>query len=134
VAGGKAQPLRKFKIFAILYGEEDAFFIELDKTEVVGALTKAIKAENSDLATFDAHKLTLYKVNLDEPNDQDFRKGLEDISQDLSKATRLSLELSMYFDEETDFQQGRIHILVKPGETMNPRACSDIAETGKCDT
>ena len=63
---------------------------------------------------------------LNEANDEIFRKELEDISQDLSKATRLraSLKLSMGFDAEieTDFRH-RINIGGDYFKDLAPHLC-----------
>jgi len=114
-----------YEIFCILYDDNNPFSVDMNETQTVSSLQKAIKMENSDLATFDAHKLTLYHIDA---------TSIEDVkrkSQTLSRLKRLEA-----FDELSEvFRSGppkkRIHILVMPpaGDPINSRVCGVVAET-----
>ena len=110
----------------------ESFAVQYIATQTVHGLKINIKKEKSDIAAIDLDKLVLYQVNLDRTNEQTFKKELEDISQDLSKATKLRApqKLSSVFGA-TGPSEKKVHILVKPlaGESINSTVCGPVAQT-----
>ena len=115
-----------YKISCIFSGGDCPFSIEIDETQTVFDLQKAIKLEQPDLATVLPRKLELYRINLAE-SDKDFKKKLECKLKDLSKVPRLyaSCQLSQYFGSSNPPKGGKVHILIQiaPRESRDLRRC-----------
>ena len=122
-----------YTLVCIIIGESTAFPVKIDETQTVGELKKFIKKETEpDLDGVAAHRLTLYKVNIDMSDKAKFTKEVQDISQDLSKTEKElfnpSEELSHVF-KSPDPLKGNIHILIQlPGESIDPKVGGAVAE------
>ena len=136
-------PAMPFNLCCAILGQNTAFLLEIDKTQMVDQLKKRIKAENAHaLASYDADSLVLYKVNIKISSEEAFAQVMGKISQNTTYTeeiqvlstkpkhvlTNPTFKLSRYF-KKRDVTKETIHILVEPppGESINsidPRAWS----------
>ena len=122
-----------YRLFCVILGQDvdlsKAFSVTLDETKLVEDLQNEIKKNRKSLAEFET--LVLYKVNLNGSDKQGFKKDLDDILHDWSKATELAptLELSEVFQSEPS--KNKVHILIElpPGDLINSRVCSAVSDT-----
>jgi Crinkler effector protein N-terminal domain len=124
-----------YTILCIITGETTPFSVTIDETQSVGELKDAIKKETEpELNAFDAHTLTLYRIDVNGSNNESTRE-LQKISQDPSKNEELDpLDKLRDVFKPTGPTHQMIQILVQPpgGESIDPRTCGDIAKIGKC--
>jgi translation initiation factor 2 alpha subunit (eIF-2alpha) len=106
-----------YTLFCVMIGRTTPFSVEVDETQSVDKLKKAIKKEQAhELGAFDAVALTLYKIKVDGSNKQEYIQKVQAISQDPSKnAEELNpiSKLSKCFEKE-DLTEPVIRILVQP--------------------
>ena len=128
-----------FTFNCAIIGTNTAFSVKLNKTQLVAELKERIKtAKFKVLASVEADRLTLYKVNLDVSTAETNSKVLQAIEQNSVYCVREELqvqlsELSSTF-KETDLPKTAIHVLVKcpAGESINSRICRAVAEIALC--
>ena len=132
----------RYSIFCTIIGEKSAFKLLIDDTWIVDELKDEIKKKAAQtLASIDAFKLTLYKVDID--MSMNYRQVIEIISQDktytqeiqgLSTKRELddpSEKLSVIFSPRPADRRISILVELPPGESIDsidPRVWC-VAET-----
>ena len=89
--------------------------VNLDETKTVVALKDAIKATNPNkLAHIGSHQLTLYRIDVDVSDKQEYIEAVKKIAQELHKHTELNAlsKLSDVFENMVPLKR-TVHILVK---------------------
>ena len=89
--------------------------VKLDETKTVVALQDAIKSDDpKGLAHIGSHQLTLYRVDVDGSDEQEYIESVKKIAQELHKHTELNplSKLSDVFENLAPLEM-TIHILVK---------------------
>src|SRR5260370_23096058 len=116
-------------IFCIVDGDEFTFSVIFDATKRVDHLKKAIKAENPELDGIAAHKLKLYKIDVDGLDQANRKKLIEEAKQKNPELLHTLQKISTVFhvlDPPTD----KIYIFVIPPEgesILDSSACSVVA-------
>lgn len=124
----------RYTLICAILGTDVVFTITLDDTPTVADLKKEIKATNENtIASFDARRLTLYKVKLRVSELETFREVMEDISRDSIYGEELDYPFSKLLEtfKESDLPEKTIHVLVRfpAGESTNPRVRGAVAES-----
>ena len=122
-----------YELICAILGERNAITLKVDMTWTVGELQNAIKEETE--TTSAAHKLTLYRVNIDISDTKLIPRVMEQICESSFEFQREKLSpgycLSDYWGA-SDLLRGKIiHIIVKMprGESSDSRAYGAVAET-----
>src|SRR5260221_13244265 len=105
-------------IFCVLVEKATAFPVRFDETQTVDELKEEIKAAvDPKLRSLAANKLTLYRVDIDASNRQEYIEAVKKIAQELHKHTKLHpmFKLSSVFEDLDPPVPPRrtVHILVK---------------------
>jgi Crinkler effector protein N-terminal domain len=113
-----------YRLLCIVIGETNPIVVDINDDQLVAHLKDAIKKKKEHvLGAFDANDLTLYQVNIDASNEQNYIQEVKRESENLSKLRKLNpvFELRDYFDSSGPLHRV-IHILVEPpgGESIDP--------------
>ena len=117
-------------ILGAILGQKDIFQVKLNSDETVLDLKERIKEKNvQTLRDFDAHQLTLYKLDL--PFNRDNFKSVLVGVQERTVVFRDDQQLGFSLDKLSvlgSFPDGAIHILVVPstGESIKTTICADV--------
>lgn len=105
-------------IFCILIGENHAFPVDIDNGLTVGHLKCKIKAEKTQaLASIEADVLTLYQINVDGSDEDEYIKEVKVLAQNLRSLKKLSgLQSLKDVFGSSGPPRRRINVLVQPNE------------------
>jgi Crinkler effector protein N-terminal domain len=104
----------QYRFLCIVIGEKTEFSVKVDDADLVDELKDAIKKKvEHALGAFDAHALTLYKVEINRSNAEEYIKNLQEASQNPSSNPRLDPadELKVHYASSPPPQM--LHILVE---------------------
>ena len=119
-----------YKLFCVMSGDSSPFSAEIDETHTVDDLKWKIKTKKAKLDSVAADALTLYKINIDISDDDNYTRIMNLISKgdyDFANKQKLnpSRKISKLFGGDSD---ETIDVLVElpPGEPMDSRACGNV--------
>ena len=105
-------------IFCVIIGQNHAFPVDIDNGYTVGHLKNKIKAMKTQaLASIEADVLTLYRIDVDGTDEDEYIKDVNALAQNLSRLRKLSaLQLLTDVFGASAPPPQRIHVLVQPAE------------------
>ena len=117
-----------YTIFCLLEGESVSFPVEIDETKSVGVLKDHIK-EKMSAVHVEAHKLELYRIDVDASDEQKAIKDVETLAQTLIPTDRLNPTQKLNKVFPSGAPDDQIHILVQvPEGESSSRPARDVAE------
>ena len=116
-----------YTIFCVLPNGKPTFPVKIAKTQTVGELKNAIKFKIPlSLKAIEARDLTLYEVNLDCSDNEEYIKQAKLLAENPDNLLKLDpvKKLTAVFGSSGPLEE-KIHVLVvpPPGEPIDSRAC-----------